>query len=311
MNSIGGSMSRVEWSLLLILSILWGGSFFFVGLAVKYLPPFTIVAMRVGLAALLLHIILRAKGLRMPLDVGSWKDFFIMGLLNNAIPFSLLVWGQTQIASGLASILNATTPVFTIVVAHFLTRDEKINARRLAGILTGLLGVGIIMGPEALLHLGTNTLAQSAVLGASLSYAFAGVFGRRFQRNGMQPMITATGQLTASTVMLAPLALIIDRPWTLQAPGWAIWGAILCYAIFSTGVAYQLYFRILATAGATNVMLVTLLVPITAILLGNTILGEHLEPSQYLGMLVIALGLAIIDGRLLQYWRTDPADQLQ
>jgi drug/metabolite transporter (DMT)-like permease len=224
-----------------------------------------------------------------------------MGALNNLIPFSLIFWGQTQIEGGLAAILNATTPLWTVLAAHVLTRDEKLTANRLGGVVLGLIGAVIVIGPAALTRLGLDALAQFAVVGAAIAYAFAGIFGRRFK--GMPPVVIAAGQLTASTAMMLPLALIVDRPWTLPAPGPVTWGAILGLAILSTAVAYVIYFRILATAGATNLLLVTFLIPVSAILLTATILGERLEPGHFAGMALIGLGLAAIDGRPLRRLR--------
>lgn len=222
-----------------------------------------------------------------------------MGLLNNLIPFSLIVWGQTHIASGLASILNATTPLFGVVVAHLLTDDEKMTANKLTGVLIGFVGVAVMIGPAVLGGLGSNVLAQFAVLGAAFSYSLAGVFARRFKRMGVAPLLTATGQVSASSMMLVPLALIVDRPWTLAWPGLDVWAALVGIALISTALAYVLFFRILETAGVTNLMLVTFLIPVSAILLGAVFLGERLEPKHFLGMALIAAGLAAIDGRLL------------
>lgn len=291
-------MTPLNWSLLLALSILWGGSFFFVGVAVKALPPFTIVLLRVAIAAAALHIVLRATRTAMPWDGETWRAFFGMGLLNNAIPFSLIVWGQTHIASGLASILNATTPLFTVLVAHVLTVDERLSRGRIVGALLGLAGVVALIGPQALVGLGHDVLAQLAILGAALSYAFASLFGRRFKRMGIPPLATAAGQVTASSALLLPIALIVDRPWTLPPPELPVWGAILGLALLATALAYILYFRILASAGAVNLMLVTLLIPVSAILLGSAFLGEALAPMDFAGMALIGLGLAAIDGRL-------------
>ncbi len=303
MSNVNITMGAREWALLLTLSVLWGGSFFFIGVAVKAIPPFTLVVLRVGLAALALLLVVRALGLRLPREVSLWRAFFAMGLLNNLVPFSLIVWGQTQIASGLASILNATTPLFTVLVAHFLTQDEKLSGRRLTGVLTGFAGVAVIIGLDRLEGLGSNTLAQLAVLGATLSYAFAGVYGRRFRTLGVAPLVTATGQVSASTLMLLPLALLVDRPWSLALPPLPVWGAVLGLALVSTALAYILFFRILAAAGATNVMLVTLLIPASAILLGALFLGERLAAGDFAGMALIFLGLAVIDGRLLGFLR--------
>lgn len=296
---INRPMNTGEWAMLLALAVLWGSSFFFAGVAVTALPPLTIVVSRVGIAALILNIAIRPMGIRMPQDSRTWRAFFVMGLLNNVIPFSLIVWGQTHIGSGLAAILNAATPLLTVIVAHILTEDEKMTGNRLAGVLVGFLGVVAMIGPAALTGLGTDVLAQLAVVGATLSYAFAGIYGRRFQRMGIAPIATATGQVTAATLALLPVALLVERPWELATPSWPVCGAVLGQAFFSTALAYILYFRILATAGATNLLLVTFVMPIVAIVLGTAVLGESLGLLQYLGMTLIGAGLAAIDGRLL------------
>ena len=293
------TMGAAEWGMLVALSMLWGGSFFFVAIAVKELPPFTIVALRVGTAALVLHVVIRAMGLSIPKDRKVWSAFFGMGLLNNLIPFSLIAWGQTQIAGGLASILNATTPRFIVIVAHFFTRDEKMTGNKLIGVLVGFFGVAVMIGPAALSGLGLSVWAQVAILCASISYAFSGIFGRRFRELGVQPLATATGQLTASTVMLVPVALLVDQPWTLAMPHIETWEAIIGLSLLSTALAYNLFFRILASAGATNISLVTFLVPVSAILLSALFLGEQLEAKHFIGMTLIGVGLAAIDGRLL------------
>jgi drug/metabolite transporter (DMT)-like permease len=295
--AINRAMTPGEWALLLALALLWGGSFFFVGVAVKALPPFTIVALRVGIAALALHLVLRALGQTIPTGGKVWAAFLGMGFLNNLVPFSLLVWGQTQIPSGLAAILNATTPLFAVLLAHVLTADERMTCGRLAGIVIGFAGVALMLGPEAWRGFGDDLMAQLACLAAACSYGFAGVFGRRFRRLGVPPLATATGQVTASTAMLVPLALLVDRPWQLAVPGIEVWGALAALALLSTALAYILFFRILASAGAVNLSLVTLLVPPGAILLGALFLDERLEPLHFAGMGLIGLGLAAIDGR--------------
>ncbi len=292
------TMTPVEWAMLLTLSLFWGGSFFFIGVAVKELPPLTIVALRVSLASLILWALAPALGLVMPRRREAAIAFLGMGLLNNAIPFCLIVWGQTQLASGLASILNATTPLFTVLAAHFLTRDERLTPWRAAGALCGLLGVAVLIGPRLVEGLGGGAPAELAIIGAAISYAFASLFGRRFRRLGVSPIATATGQVTASSLMLAPIALLVDRPWTLALPGLATCAAIVALAFFSTALGYILYFRILAGAGATNVVLVTLLAPVSSILLGAIVLHERLEPRHFVGLALIGAGLACIDGRL-------------
>lgn len=291
------TMGATEWLLLVTLSVLWGGSFFFNALALAELPTLTVVIARIGLAALALWIIIGLTGDRPHMGLGLWLAFFAMGALNNAIPFTLIVWGQTRIGSGLAAILNAMTPVFTVILAHWLTRDERMTPARLTGVACGLLGVVVMIGPAALEELGLQVLAQLAVVGATIAYAFAGIFGRRFR--DVPPLVTAAGQLTGSTAIMLPLALLVDRPWTLAPPSATTWGALLALALLSTAVAYVIYFRILARAGATNLLLVTFLIPVSALLLGVTVLDEVLEPSHLAGMILIGLGLAAIDGRPL------------
>lgn len=294
-------MGLTEWLMLILLSVLWGGAFLFSKMAVAELRPFTVVLARVGLAAAALALVVRAAGLRMPDSARAWRPFFVLGFLNNLVPFSLIVWGQTQIASGLAAILNATTPLFGVVLAHALTADERLTAPRLAGVLLGIGGVAVIVGPEALGGAGTAVLAQLAVLGAALSYGCAGIYGRRFR--GTPPLVTAAGQVTASALMILPVALLVDRPWEGVMPGAATWGALVGLALLGTAGAYVLYFRIMARAGATNAMLVTLLIPVSALLLGAVVLGEAVEPRQAAGMALIGLGLAVIDGRPLGWVR--------
>jgi drug/metabolite transporter (DMT)-like permease len=297
-------MTVTEWGLLITLSLLWGGSFFFTGVALQELPPLTLVVLRVGLAAVILNLLLIAMGVRMPRSMGLWDAFLGMGFLNNALPFCLIVWGQTHIASGLAAILNATTPLWTVVVAHYLTSDERLTKGKIAGVLIGFAGVSVMVGPALLTELGTNAMAQLAVLGAALSYAFAGIFGRRFKRLGVPPLVTATGQVTASTLMLAPVALVVDQPLDLAVPSASTIGAVIGIATLSTAMGYIIYFRLLASAGATNLLLVTFLIPVSAILLGALVLNEHLELRHFAGMAFIGLGLAAIDGRLIPRRRT-------
>lgn len=294
------SMTALEWGLVLTLSLLWGGSFFFVAVAVKDLPPLTIVVLRVGLAALALLALNQLAGPSMPTDRRVWAGFFGMGLLNNVIPFSLIVWGQTQIGSGLVAILNATTPLVTVLIASLLTEDERLTPGRLSGVIAGCVGVAVMIGEAALRPLGLDVLAQLACPAAVVSYAFAAVFGKRFKVMGVRPMATVAGQLTASSLMLLPVMIIVDRPWTLGMPSTATVAALIGLALLSTTVAYILYFRILATAGATNLLLVTFLIRVSVVLLGVCVLGEALLDKHLVGMALIGLGLAVIDGRL---WR--------
>ncbi|WP_293264693.1 DMT family transporter [Neptunomonas sp.] len=296
-SSINTSMGLREWAMLIVLSVLWGGSFFFVGVAVTDLPPLTIVLLRVGLAAIALWSIALIMGLRPPKSVGVWVAFLGMGLLNNVIPFVLIVWGQTQIASGLASILNAATPIFAVVVAGILLPDERATPLKLAGVAVGFIGVVVMIGLPALGGV-DSLLAQVAIIAATLSYAFAGVYGRRFKVMAINPIITAAGQVTASALVLTPITLMVDGPLDVAGPSMGTWAAIVGLAVLSTAVAYVLYFKILERAGATNLLLVTLLVPISAILLGSLFLNESLELVHLVGMALIALGLSAIDGRM-------------
>ena len=289
--------------MLLMLSILWGGSFFFIGIAVAELPTFTIVFLRAGIAALGLHLVMRVMGEHMPGGLKVWRAFFVMGFLNNLIPFSLIAWGQSHVESGLASILLATTPLFSVVVAHYLTTDERLSAGRIAGIIAGIAGVVILIDADVFSSLGIAFVAHIGLLGAALFYSFSAVFGRRFQRMGVTPLANASGQITASSIMLLPLALAVDQPWTLAMPSVNTWLAIAGLALLSTSLAYVIYFRILATAGATNLLLVTFLIPVSAIILGAAFLAERLEANHFIGMAVIGIGLAAIDGRIVKMLR--------
>ena len=299
-TAIHARMTAAEWALLVGLSVLWGGSFLFVGVAVAELPPLTIVVARVALAAAALLAALRIMGVALPRERRVWVAFLGMGILNNAIPFTLIAWGQGHIASGVASILNATTPIWGVVVAHFLTHDERMNPRKIAGVLLGFGGVAVMIGPSLLSSLGSSALAQLACVTASLSYALAAVWARRFRQQGISPLSVTTGQLTAGSAIMLPLAMLVDRPWTHAFPPVTAWGAIVALALLCTAFGYVLYFRLIETSGATNALLVTLLVPPVAILLGGLFLGETLAPQDFIGLSLIALGLAAIDGRVLK-----------
>jgi drug/metabolite transporter (DMT)-like permease len=296
-------MNLRDWALLGFLSVLWGGSFFFVAIAVKEVPPLTVVLARVGIAAVVLYAVNRLAGERLPTSRAAVSAYLGMGVLNNLIPFSLFFWAQTSISGGLASILNATTPIFSILVAHFLLADERMTAGKFVGVLLGLLGVVTLIGVDALDGVDIATLGMVACLGAALSYGFASVFGRRFRRLGISSRSGACGQLLASTTMIAPIALIADQPWALQTPSTVAVLAILGLAVASTALAYVIYFRLLATSGAVNAALVTFLIPVSAILLGSLILGERLAAQHFAGMALIGCGLLVVDGRLFRALR--------
>ena len=292
-------MKARVWFWLLSLSVLWGGSFFFAKVAVAELGPLTVVFARVGLAAIALNLVLAVIGKGLLRPGTPWAAFLVMGILNNALPFSLIFWGQHEIASGLAAILNATTPLFTVIVAHYLTRDERITGSKLAALIAGFAGVVVLVGPDFVLDAAASVTRQLACLAAALSYSFAGIWGRRFQAMGIAPLEAAAGQVTASTLLILPIMLSVDQPWTLPAPpSLTVCAALAGLAVLSTALAYVLYFRILEAAGATNLLLVTFLIPVSAILLGWAFLGELLELRHFAGMALIGAGLALIDGRI-------------
>ena len=296
---IRSQMNGSDWLIMVVLALIWGGAFFFIGVAVRHVQPLTYVWLRLTIGAAGLWVYLIAKGERISLPRQAWGSILLLALLNNALPFSLFGWGQTHIASGLASILNATTPIWGVVVAHFLTRDERMSPRKLAGVLLGFGGVATMIGPMLLSSLGTSALAQLACVAAALSYALAAVWARRFKRLGISPFSVTTGQLTAGALVMLPVSMVVDRPWTHPFPPASAWAAIAALALLCTAFGYVLYFRLIEHAGATNALLTTLLVPPIAILLGAMFLGETLAMQDFAGLALIALGLAAIDGRLL------------
>jgi drug/metabolite transporter (DMT)-like permease len=293
-------MSARDWLLLVILSTVWGGSFFFFEVALQTLPPFTVVLGRVGLGAMVLLAIARMRGEVLPFSATIARRYLLLGAISNALPFSFIVWGQTQIPSGLASIINAMTPIWAVLVGLLIGSDDRLTPAKAVGVALGFGGVAVLMGPDLLKALDPYSLGQLSVLGATICYGFAVHYGRRF---GDTPaLVNAAYMLTAATVWLTPVALLIDQPWTLD-PGLTGWGALLGLSIICTAFAYLLYFRILASAGATNMSLVTFLVPVSAISLGAVFLGERLGPTAFTGMAILFAGLAIIDGRALRLIR--------
>lgn len=294
-------ISTAAGLMLLVLSAIWGGTFVLAEIAVEEIPPMTLTLFRVGLALPVLFITVRCKGLALPRGVRIWGAYLVMGALNNALPFSLIFWGQTRIDGGMASILNGTTAVLTAVTAGLLLRDEPLRPRKIAGALLGLAGVAVVVGPDLLGGLDPKDLGQLAVLGAAVSYAFATVWGK-VALKGAAPLVNALGMLTGSFILMLPLALWVDGPPRMDWSGPA-WGAVLALALLCTALAYQLYFAILVRAGAANLMLVTLMIPPFAVGLGSVFLGERLPAVAFLGFAIIALGILVTDGRLLRHLR--------
>ncbi|BAM89668.1 hypothetical protein S58_36750 [Bradyrhizobium oligotrophicum S58] len=292
-------MDARDWSLLGLLSLLWSGSFIFNGLALKELPPLTLVLLRIVLAAAILLPVLRLRGLGFPKGIAGWRPFFAVALFNNVVPFCLIVIGQTFITSGLASVLNATTPLFTILVMA-LAGEERLSARRTAGLVVGLVGVVILRGGASL-----DGYGVLFGLGASLSYGVAALLVRRHLAHS-PPLATATFQLTASSVMMLVISSVVDQPWRLQMPGLQTWLAVISLAALSTAFAYIVFFQVLRRSGATNVTLVTLLIPLTTIFLGSLVLGESISLREIYGALVIGSALLVIDGRIFNVIRFSP-----
>jgi drug/metabolite transporter (DMT)-like permease len=294
-------MALSQWLLLIVLSVLWGGTFLFIGIAQKELPTFTLVLGRVAAAACLLVPVVYLTGNRLPATWRGWQPFFVMSVLNNVIPFSLMVTGQQTVASGLVAVLNATTPMFTLLVAYGLA-GEPLKANKLAGVFFGIAGVAILVGPEAMFGRASQAWGMLLVVGGSLSYGFSGLWGRRLK--AVPPLVTAASQLCCSTLMLIPIACVVDKPWLMPWPSRDVLVAVGALASFSTALAYIIFFRIMSVSGPGNAMLVTLLIPLTAIPLGAWWLGEQLLMRHFAGAAVIGLSLLVIDGRAYR-WATN------
>jgi drug/metabolite transporter (DMT)-like permease len=286
------------WSLIGILSVLWGGAFFLIEIGLTGYPPNMLVFLRLAIAVPLLLIALKVAGLSLPRDSKSWLWLTIVGLLNCALPFALFFWGQQFLDSSYAAILNATTPLWGVVIAHFMTRDERLTPARLIGVLAGLGGLVVMVGQDALSGLSDGLLAQLACLVSTLFYSIAAIHGRRLSQAAMPPLVIAAGQTLAAALLMLPLVLIVDRPWTLPPPPLPATLATMTLALFSTALAYVLYFRLIDRAGASNAQIVAFIMPVLAIILGVAFLGEQLTREQIIGGVLIAVGLIILDGRL-------------
>jgi len=294
MTTDARTMDAGDWGLLLLLSLLWGGAFFFVGVAVRDLPPLTIVLARVGLAALTLLPLFWLSGHRLPRGLADWLPFLGMGLLNNALPFSFIVAGQTEIGAGLAAIVNSMTPLFTVLIMAVF-RAERLTVLRGLGVVLGIVGVAILRGIDAPLG-GAQTIGIALCMAGAASYGCAALWARR-RLAGIPPITSATCQLICSTAMMALVVAAIDRPWTLPLPSAEAVAALVGLAVLGTALAYLVFFKLLVRAGASNAMLVTLLIPVSAIALGAAFLDEPVTWRKTAGALVIGLGLVFIDGR--------------
>lgn len=288
------------WMLIAILSVLWGGSFVMIEIGLRSYPPLTLVFARVALAVPPMLLAMRLMGERLPRDSRSWVLLTVVGALNCALPFSLFFWGQQYLDSGYASILNATTPLWGVIAAHFLTSDEKATPTRILGALVGMAGIVVMVGPAAMKGLSDNLLAQIACLVSTTFYSFAAIYGRRLSQSALTPMSVATGQTITASLIILPIMLMVDQPWGMAMPRFDATMAALMLALISTALAYALYFRLIDRSGASNAQLVAFLIPVFAVLLGSLMLNEKLTSGQAGGAVLIAAGLVILDGRLFR-----------
>lgn len=304
MPAVEMSMSLRTWAMLGFLSLIWGCSFPFVKVALGGVTPLTLVMSRVVIAALALTPLLFFSPEGFPRGAKVWTAFLVIGALNNIVPWSLSVWAQQSLSPSFSAIVNAATPLFSVLLAPFFLADERLRANRLAGVLVGFVGVAVLIGPAAFGRGAASMLPELALLAASVAYAFGGIVGRSYARLGLTPLQSAHGQLAASSIMIAPVALIVEQPWRLPMPTNVQIACVLAMGLISTAVGFILFFRILARAGATNALLVTLLVPVTAFIVSAIFLGETLEPRNFAGLAFIAVGLGLIDGRPLRYMQS-------
>ncbi|CAN1526570.1 RhaT Permeases of the drug/metabolite transporter (DMT) superfamily [Sphingomonadaceae bacterium] len=288
------------WMLIAILSLLWGGSFVMIEIGLRSYPPLTLVFARVALAVPPMLLAMRLMGERLPSDSRSWVLLTVVGALNCALPFSLFFWGQQYLDSGYASILNATTPLWGVIAAHFLTSDEKATPTRILGALVGMAGIVVMVGPAAMKGLSDNLLAQIACLVSTTFYSFAAIYGRRLSQSALTPISVATGQTITASLIMLPIMLMVDQPWGMAMPRFDSTMAALMLALISTALAYTLYFRLIDRSGASNAQLVAFLIPVFAVLLGSLLLNEKLTAGQAGGAVLIAAGLVILDGRLFR-----------
>lgn len=290
------NMTPHTWLLMLTLGLIWGGTFFLSEILLLELSPFQIVFHRVSIAALIMVLYLKIKGIALPKDGRTWAALAVMGLLNNAIPFSAIVFGQQYITGGMASILNSTTAFFGVMLSGLILKEEAITAPKFIGVIMGILGVVIIMGFDTLSSLSLTNIGQILIIVSSISYAFAGIWGK-FQVKNLGVEVTATGMLITSSVWMFILSSTVEGlPFEALSMRSAL--SILTFAILCTAVAYLLYFAILKQAGAANLTLVTIIIPPFALILDAVALGEMVSLQEILGFLVISMGLLVISGKL-------------
>ena len=294
-------ISPLAWVLLGLLGLSWGGSFLSIRISLNEIGFLTSVAHRTGWAMCLLWLYVWLRGIPIPRSREVWIGFLGMGLLNNAIPFSLMAWGQLTVESGLTSIFNAATAIFGVVLASLFFADETLSPRKLLGVIIGFCGVATAIGIQHLMSFDPRSLAQLAIVAGTISYAFAGIWARK-RLSGLPPEVAAAGMLTGATIIMLPAAWIIEGPISLSLEP-ITWLAIGYFVMIATALAYLLYYRILALVGSGNLMLVTLLVPPIAIVLGAVVLGETLHPRAYLGFGLLTVGLFILDGRAVDAFR--------
>lgn len=291
-------MGATEWSLIVLHSILWGSSFFFGAIAIKELPALTITGFRAIPACLIVLAVCRYLSYRIPMSADFWGRMFVLGMLNNVAPLMLILWAQHQVAGGVAAVFNATTPLFGVVIAHFVTRDERLSWNKIAGLLVGIAGVSVLVGTDVTSGATGDLLAKVALLCAAPCYAMGGIFARMTSKE--QPFVVAAGQLLTALAIALPLALLIDRPWQLPMPSAAAVAAVTAMGVFSSAFAALVYFTVIKRAGATNGLLVTLLLPLTPIALGTLLLGDQLRMREIAGAAMIGLALIVLDGRLIR-----------
>ncbi|MGH1365655.1 MAG: DMT family transporter [Calditrichia bacterium] len=280
---------------LLFLAALWGPSFLFIKVAVQEFPPITLSTIRVGLGALVLYPIMRWLGNSLPRERQLWRHFAFVGLFNHAIPFALFSWGEIYVDSAIASILNGTTPLFTIIIAHFFTEDDRLNSTKSIGTLIGFIGLMLIVGPAIFEGARTTTLGLIAVTIPAACYGLSIVYTRRYLR-GLPKLVAPTAQLMSGTLWLLPFALLIDQPLSLANPSLAAWGSLIALAVFGTAIAFIVYFHLIETVSATYISMVTYLVPIFGIFLGIVVLNESVGWNGFAGCALIIFGVMVVNG---------------